>query len=117
MNIIVKQYLEEFEENVIKQHEYTLVGDWKTGNKAAKKIHRAFKKIKEKHGIDQLFLLTKSNKSEVKLMAAVYCLPAFTSECLAICEEIQREDNSILSLGAGQTIKNWNNGDYHLWDE
>lgn len=94
-----------------------MIGDWKTGNIAVKKIHKAFKIIREKGAINQLFLLTKSSANEVRSMAAVYCLPIFTRECLEILREVEIEDKSILSLGAGQSIKNWYNGDYHLWDE
>lgn len=113
----VEQYIKEFEENVIKQHECLLVGDWKAGNKAAKKIHNAFKKIRELDAIDQLFLLTTSTVPKVQSMSAVFCLPVFTEECLAILTHLKNQNIQLVSMGAEQTIKNWYNGDYHLWDE
>ena len=110
MRIDQGKLIAEYINNAVIQGEATLSGDYKTGNKASKKMLKTYK-IFEQHGdvaLEILVQLLEDHRINVKIWAASHALGLgkLVKQALAVLDEIsKRPDIGILRLNAEMTLK------------
>ncbi len=109
--------LEVFQTEIRIQYAASLEGNYKLNNKSVDRSHRIFQKLRALGKAEALLALLDSPHPEVRVSAAVYCLPLAEHRCLLMLAEIKEGKYPLLSLGAEYSIKNWLNKEYYLWDD
>ena len=115
MKKTVQNLIEDFAQYVIKQNKYIGMGDWKTGNKYAKKYIKCFKAINDigdKAKNEMLVLLNHENDS-VRTMAATFLLRFNTERAIGVLREISKK-SGITGFEARESIKRWEEGSWDL---
>jgi hypothetical protein len=101
--------LREFIECGIVQGDSTLTGDYKTGNKAARKIGKIFELMEQDTELADYLLkaLLWHENSNVKCLAASHALKMkmMTSEAIAVLRQVARKDTGIIGFGAEMALK------------
>jgi hypothetical protein len=110
---LIKEYID----CAIIQGEATLDGDYKRGNKAAKKLTKMYKRMEQNDilAIHMLDVLFKDDYINVKIYASVHALGLNIkiSEAIAILKEISIADNrGILGFNAEMALKIYNKQGY-----
>lgn len=106
LETLIKVYID----NAVIQGESTLNGDYKTGNKAVKKVTKIYKLMEQDNqlAIQMLDVLFKDNHINVRIWAAAHALglKIKISEAIAILEEISnKEEGGILEFNAEMSLK------------
>ncbi len=112
----LEKLLLEFENAVVKQHEYTKSGDWKKGNIQTDRIaktHAQFISMGEV-GKQALLQLTRSNRPELALMAAIYSMRYRPEQCLEVLRKLSSQEIPHISFTAKIAIDDWSNNDWNL---
>ena len=107
--IDIQTALEFFQKAATNHAEATEQGDYKTANKNYHEILKAIGFLKNKGAINILSNLLSSPSIGVRLWAARFLLPIYGTESVEILTEIANTE-SIHSLSAETTIKEWLNG-------
>lgn len=115
MNEKIDILLSDFAYHVQKQNECIDQGDWRQGNKHAKKYIACVKEIfksgdSAKNAMKKLFT---HQDDAVRSMAACFLLKFCTEESLKILHEISKKPG-LIGFEARECIKGWQEGDWHL---
>lgn len=110
-----EKLVQEFSVNVRAQTDALEQGDWKTGNKHAKRYIRAFSKLREMGpgGRDALAVLLRADRIDVRGAAAAFLLRHRTEEALEVLHELAR-GQGLAAFEAGETLKRWEEGSWAL---
>lgn len=113
LDALVKEYID----CAIIHGEATLVGDYKRGNKAVKKLTKIYKlmELNTHLAIQMLDVLLNDDTINVKCWASAHALGLGinTSEAISILKEISTTDNlGILRFSAEMTLKVYNERGY-----
>ena len=111
----VQKLINDFSFYVIKQNEMIREGNWKEGNKYAKKYIKCYEEIK-KLGEDakrKMLILLEHENDSVKTMAATFLLRTYTDKALQILNQISKRKD-IIGFEAKQAIERWEEGTWNL---
>jgi hypothetical protein len=111
----IQKTVSSFADAAKKHYDAELVGDYKTANTQAKKIHKSFTEI-VKLGEDArkaLLDLVDTEVLPIAAMAATYSLKYRPERALAVLEKIAKEPG-LIGFEAEQAIKRWKEGSWQL---
>jgi hypothetical protein len=113
VDVIVQEYIE----CAIIQGEATLIGDYKIGNKAAKKLIKIYKLMEKNDFLanSMLDVLLNDDHINVKICASAHALGLGikTNEAIAILKEVSAADNrGILGFNAEMCLATYNKKGY-----
>ena len=111
----VKKLIDNFAYFVIKQNECLNKGDWKQGNKYAKKYIKSFDEIRKigdsvKEKMKKLLV---HENDGIKVTAASFLLRYCTYEAMNVLKEISKKPG-IIGFEAQEFIKRWEEGSWSL---
>jgi hypothetical protein len=115
MTETVEDLLDSFTTATRVHFQATSDGDYKAANKAAKRIHQTFLRLRE-HGSDAreaLLQLALSSADAIAVMAAVYSMKYDSARALTVLKRFSK-DSGILGLQAAQAVKRWKSGEWEL---
>ena len=113
----VESLISSFEKEIKIQHAAQLEGDYRRNNRSVKRSFKIFNKLRKTGMVENLLPLLKSEFPEIRVNAAVMCLPIAEELCLNTLIEVRDGDYQILCIGAEYAIRNWRNDEYYLWDD
>lgn len=104
-----------FAHHTIAQTAAIFRGDARTGNKHARQLNTAFKKLcaHGNAGRDALAVLLTHANVDVRTMAATFLLRYRTAEAKAVLEEAAR-GQGLIAFEAGEALKRWEEGTWAL---
>jgi len=111
----LEKFVEEFADCVSAQNASIMKGDWRTGNKFAKRYIKAFEELRSygSEGRDALAALFYDTRPEVRVMAAAYLLRHCHNEARKILEN-EAKGMDVVAFGAQQTLQRWEEGAWSL---
>lgn len=111
----IKSLVEQFADAVEAQNEAMSRGDADSGNQAAKQYAAAFAELRRRGdaGREALASLFVDNRKAVRIMAAAYLLRFAGDRARAVLER-EAQGPGLLSFGAAQALKRWNEGTWSL---
>ncbi len=117
MKINLDDLIKEYIDCAITQGEATLVGDYKMGNRAAKKLIKIYQLIERNSilAIQMLDVLLKDDHINVRICASAHALglKIRISEATAILKEVsERNDAGILGFNAKMALETYNKQGY-----
>jgi len=88
----------------------------KKANRRTKLIHKTFAEMKQRgpEAWQQFLFLLNHPDPYVRYFAATYALRANPNLAIPVLERIDRDEHGILAFRAGQALKQWRLGDWHL---
>jgi hypothetical protein len=113
--VTLEQLVESFAHHTTAQTEAIWRGDAKTGNKHARQLSAAFKKLCEhgNAGRDALAVLLSHPNVDVRTMAAAFLLRHRTAEAIAVLEEAAK-GQGLIAFESQQALKRWEEGTWAL---
>jgi Zn-dependent M16 (insulinase) family peptidase len=108
--MLIDELLKDYITESNKQGEFTIKGDHKNGNKAAKKIQQILEKLVELHSDSKLLELLNDSNKWTQLWAATHTLEVNEAEALKKLEELKNENIPHISMSAKYTIMGWKEG-------
>jgi triphosphoribosyl-dephospho-CoA synthetase len=111
----IDKLISTFAENVIKQEECMKEGDYKNGNKYAKKYINSWKKIAEigDEAKEKMTELMNHSVDSVRSMAATFLLEYKTNLAIRVLKEISKRNDSI-GFGAKEVLNRWEKEGYGI---
>jgi len=115
MSVNIEKLVEEFAKAIIKQNEAIMKGNYKLGNKYAKKYIKCYQQLFKvgEEGKEALAKLFNHDDIGVREMAAVVLLKYKTEEALKILRELANKPG-LIGFGASEAIKRWEEGTWNL---
>ena len=115
MEANLDQLVEEFVVNVAAQTECIWNGDFRKGNRHAKKYLTAFDKLRVHGDVGRTALagLLVHPRMDVRVKAAAYLLRYRTDDAKKVLEEAVKSEGMIPFIAA-QVLKNWEEGSWNL---
>lgn len=116
MKVELAKLVKEFSDNVVAETDAVWAGDAKTGNKHAKRVTRAFDRLRAigDEGRDALVpLMSKEHRPDVRLAAAVFLLRYRHAEARKVLKELGR-GTGLIPFEAQEALKRWDEGVWQL---
>jgi hypothetical protein len=115
MAVTLEQLVESFAQHTVAQTEAIWRGDAKTGNKHARQVSAAFKKLctHGNAGRDALAVLLAHPNVDVRTTAAAFLLRYRTQEAVAVLEQAAR-GQGLIAFEAQQCLMRWEEGTWAL---
>lgn len=115
MAVTLEELVESFAHHTVAQTTAIFQGDAKTGNKHAKQLSAAFKKLRAhgNAGRDALAVLLSHPNVDVRTMAAAYLLRYRTAEAVAVLEQAAK-GQGLIAFESAQALERWKEGTWSL---
>jgi hypothetical protein len=110
----IAELINKFCECAIKQHKFTLEGNYKKNNAEVEKINTICQAIKKLQKMEELLKLIYSDNPIIASEAATSCLRYNPDKCLAVFNKLAKENIPFISMGAEYAIQNWKNGEWYI---